>query len=291
MKKSVLKGMVIIIAFAFSSLVFILPRAFADGGESRKATAQEKKFLETAGETLRSALPDAPAGWARSLDEPAGCEEVAVGFEKRPVMMSVVANYSKNQTDAEGEAMTKAAEEVAAKNKPAMDAIAKKQEELSSKIAEAVKKTDMKEMERLKKESEALAKEAEKLGAEMTADMRSSSGGDLLKPMVASVNAELNPPEVYMADPVELPKIEGCFVLQAKPENPANDDSLRTVVLVGPWTVSKNAEGALEIRSPYIESAAYDKIMCAAVHIDATRDVTAELLKLVDVKKIAALIK
>ena len=282
----------IIIAVLYSSAFLFLTSmsVSADGGENRKASPDEKKFLETVNSELRAALPEAPAGWSRNADEKSQYDEVGVGFEKQPVMMSVVATYSKNESQAEGEAKSKAASEIGEKNKPALDAIMKKQEEISAKITKAAEKMDFKEVENLQKESEVVAKELEKIGAAMTAEMRSSSGGDILKSTNATISAEINPAEIYISEPSELPEIEGCKVLQEKPENPKNDDPLKTVILIGPWTVSKNAEGGVEIKSPYNNTAPYDKIMCAAVHVEATKDVTAEFLKSAGVKKLAAII-
>jgi len=282
----------IIIAVLYSAGFIFLTSipVFADGGENRKASPDEKKFLETVNSELRAALPEAPAGWSRNADEKSQYDEVGVGFEKQPVMMSVVATYSKNESQAEGEAKAKAASEIGEKTKPALDAIMKKQEEISAKITKAAEKMDFKEVENLQKESEAVAKEFEKVGAAMTAEMRSSSGGDILKSTNATISAEINPAEIYISEPSELPKIEGCTVLQEKPENPKNDDPLKTVILIGPWTVSKNAEGGVEIKSPYNNTAPYDKIMCAAIHLEATGDVTAGFLKSAGVKKLAAII-
>ena len=282
----------IIIAVLYSSAFLFLTSmsVSADGGENRKASPDEKKFLETVNSELRAALPEAPAGWSRNADEKSQYDEVGVGFEKQPVMMSVVATYSKNESQAEGEAKSKAASEIGEKNKPALDAIMKKQEEISAKITKAAEKMDFKEVENLQKESEVVAKELEKIGAAMTAEMRSSSGGDILKSTNATISAEINPAEIYISEPSELPEIEGCKVLQEKPENPKNDDPLKTVILIGPWTVSKNAEGGVEIKSPYNNTAPYDKIMCAAVHVEATKDVTAEFLKSAGVKKLSAII-
>ena len=172
----------IIIAVLYSAGFIFLTSipVFADGGENRKASPDEKKFLETVNSELRAALPEAPAGWSRNADEKSQYDEVGVDFEKQPVMTSAVATYSKNESQAEGEAKAKAASEIGEKNKPALDAIMKKQEEISAKITKAAEKMDFKEVENLQKESEAVAKEFEKVGAAMTAEMRSSSGGDIL---------------------------------------------------------------------------------------------------------------
>ena len=280
----------IAVIYSASFLFLTSMPVFADGGESRKATPDEKKFLETVNSELRAALPDAPAGWTRDADEKPGYEEVGVGFEKQPVMMSAAATYTKNESQAEGEAKAKAAMEIGEKNKPALEALTKKQEELSAKITKAAEKMDFKEVEKLQKESEVLAKEYEKLGAAMTAEMRTSSGGDILKSTTANVSAEINPPEIYISEPSELPEIEGCKVFQEKPEDPGKDDPLKTVILIGPWTVSKNAEGGVEIKSPYNAASPYDKIMCAAIHINATKDVTGELMKKAGIKKLSAII-
>ncbi len=275
---------------SFAGICFAHFPALADGGESRKITPAEKKFMETIHAELRASLPKAPEGWSGEAEEARAFEEVAVGFEKFPVTMNVGASYSKNETEAENEAKSKAIAEIGEKNRSAIDILMKKQDELSVKLAKAAEKMDMKEVEKLQKESEIIAAEAEKINASMTADMRSSKSGNLLKSTSANASVQLNPSAVYITDPAVLPEIGGCIALREKPENSDYDDKVKTLILVGPWKVSKNAEGGLDIKSPYAEGAPYDKIMCAAVHIDASPDITDLLVKTVDLKKIAALI-
>ena len=269
---------------------FFKVTAYADGGISRKTTPAEKKFLETLHSELRAVLPKAPEKWQCDIEPERKYDEIGEGFEKYPVVMGAAASYVKIETQAEGEAKEKAMVEIGEKKKPSIDVIMKKQEELALKIGKAAESMDMKEIEKLQKESEILAKEAEKLGNETTAEMRSSSAGNLLKSTNANINAGVNPSEIYIINPVELPKIDGCFVLREKKEGPESADKSKTVILAGPWKIEKNSEGALEIKSPYNESAAYDKIMCAAVHIEAPDDIAETLMKTVDLKKLNSLI-
>ncbi|HOT75121.1 MAG TPA: hypothetical protein PK467_04995 [Candidatus Wallbacteria bacterium] len=275
---------------SFAGICLACSAAMADGGESRKISPAEKKFMETVHAELRASLPKAPAGWSGEAEEARVFEEVAVGFEKFPLTMNVGASYSKNETEAENEAKSKAIAEIGEKNKSAIDMLMKKQDELSVKLAKAAEKMDMKEVEKLQKESEIIAAEAEKINASMTDDMRSSKSGNLLKSTSANASVQINPSEVYITEPSLLPEIGGCIALREKPENADYDDKVKTLILVGPWKVSKKADGGLDIKSPYAEGAAYDKIMCAAVHIDASPDITDLLIKSVDLKKIAALI-
>jgi|GEM_PF-5547704 len=281
---------VIIILFAAIIALYTSGPSFADGGETRKATLDEKKLLATVYSCLCDSLPKAPDGWMRDTETDRNFDEVGENFAKYPIKMSVAASYAKNENQAEGEAKEKAVAAITEKNKPAVDSLSKKQEELSEKIGKAAEKMDMKEVERLQKEAEKLNAEAEKLNASIISEMSASKGGDLFKSTSANASIELNPAEIYITSPSELPKFEGCFVLREKPENPDYDDKLKTVVLIGAWSVSKKSEGGLEIKSPYVESAPYDKIMCAAIHIDASKEITEAFLKTADIKKLSALI-
>ncbi len=283
-------------SFFLSILIFIImcsiftTQAFADGGTLRKTTSEEKKFLEELHLQLRSTLPKAPDNWQGTTEEEHKFDEVAEGFEKRPITMGVIASYTKNETQAEIEAKEKAMEKIGAKNKGSMDEMAKKQEELASKISKAAEKMDMKEIEKLQKEADILAKEAEKLGKNTETDLRSSDAGNLLKSTSANIRIGINQSEIYMSNPMELPKIDGNFVLREKIDGPQSDDNSKTVILIGPWKIEKNPEGALEIKSPYDEKAAYNKIMCAAVHIEAPAEVAEKIMKTIDLKKLNSLL-